>query len=54
MTQSLATVAARIAAKTWGGRWTADERHLETREPGSFPGSKGSREERHAERISRR
>jgi hypothetical protein len=44
MALTVATVAARLAAKTWGGRWLAAEPQ-ETREPGSFPGSKGSRAE---------
>jgi hypothetical protein len=50
LAQSLAIVAARIAAKTWGGRWVF-EPPPETREPGSFPGSKGSRDEQDVQRT---
>jgi len=51
MTAAVATVAARIAAKTWGGRWTT-EKVPDTREPGSFPGSTDSREENRGERSA--
>jgi hypothetical protein len=51
MTPAVATVAARIAARTWGGRWTA-EKPLETRKPGSFPGSTDLREENDEQRTA--
>jgi hypothetical protein len=52
VTKTLHVVAARIASQVWGGRWTTAEPQ-ETREPGSFPGSKGSRaQDNDAERTA--
>jgi len=46
---ALATVVTRIAAKTWGGRWTA-EKPLETRESGLDRTQDSRDEDEHAQR----
>jgi hypothetical protein len=47
----VATVAARIAAKTWGGRWTAAE-GLEPRQPDSVGTQNPRFEDKHEQRTA--